>query len=419
MPGSFAEELRRLRGEWSLRDVARMAHCSKSTVGDLESGRRSPTVRLAQVLDTALGGDGTLVELAEADLEQKNARGKTPATPVQDVGEVFPPGWDDDDVLRRNLLKLSAVGAATAALAGLTPDDNPLDGTCHDLLVAHQDLRAVHGRIDNLRGAQAVYSAARDHHDQIRGWLARTSSETERHRLNALAADTGGFVGFLTYDLGQAELAITHYRDAAAHAQRAGDISSCCNLLGQTSRVLADLGHHDKALALADRALHLAGTQAHPAVRCWLHAVRAHHHACLTDSASAHSDLDAAWTLLGHTEDGEKPPYIGYLSEAELNKWTGHTAIRLADSRPASVRTGLRALDAARTNWPSRLVRGSAEVLTASARMYIAHGELGEAGRLVDKAIAIATTTGSARNLHAALDARTLLARRAGSSALA
>ncbi|MGW8700147.1 tetratricopeptide repeat protein [Streptomyces eurythermus] len=302
----------------------------KSTVGDLESGRRSPTVRLAQVLDTALGGDGTLVELAEADLGQKNARGKTPATPAHDVVEVFPPGWDDDDVLRRNLLKLSAVGAATAALAGLTPDDNPLDGTSQDLLVAHQDLRAVHGRIDNLRGAQAVYGAARDHHDQIRGWLARTSSETERHRLNVLAADTGGFVGFLTYDLGQAELAITHCRDAAAHAQRAGDTSSCCNLLGQTSRVLADLGHHDKALALADRALHLAGTQAHPAVRCWLHAVRAHHHACLTDSTSAHSDLDAAWNLLGHTEDGEKPPYIGYLSEAELNKWTGHTAIRLA-----------------------------------------------------------------------------------------
>ncbi|MGW1602319.1 hypothetical protein [Streptomyces eurythermus] len=57
-------------------------------------------------------------------------------------------------------------------------------------------------------------------------------------------------------------------------------------------------------------------------------------------------------------------------------------------------------------------------MLTASARMYIAHGELGEAGRLVDKAITIATTTGSARNLHAALDTRTLLARSAGLSVL-
>lgn len=400
---SFADELRRLMGDLSLRKVAQLTHCGKSTIGDLLSGRRSPTVRLAQALDMALGGDGTLVALAEAEHNQKSARGKSSAASPPDAAEEFLPGWDDD-VLRRTLLKASA---ATAALAGLGPTaGDPLEGTSHDLLVAHQDLRAVHGRLDNLRGAQAVYAAARDHHDRVCAWLATTSSDTERQRLHALASDTGGFVGFLTYDLGQSELAISHYRDAALHASRASDISSCCNLLGQTSRVLADLGHYDQALLVADRALHLAGTRAHPAVRCWLHAVRAHHHARLTDRASAHGDLDAAWHLFNHSEDGEKPPYIGYLSEAELNKWTGHTAVALATSDRTALRTGQRALDAARAAWPAAMVRGSAEVLTASARMSIAHHDHEQAKSLIEQAISIAATTGSARNLQAALHTR-------------
>ncbi|MER6847666.1 twin-arginine translocation signal domain-containing protein [Streptomyces flaveolus] len=309
-------------------------------------------------------------------------------------------------MLRRTFLKGST---ATAALAGLPLAGNPLDGTSHDLLLAHQDLRAVHGRLDNLRGAQAVYSAARDHHDRICAWLATTTSDNERQRLNALASDTGGFVGFLTYDLGQAELAISHYRDAAAHASRAGDISSCCNLLGQTSRVLADRGHYDEALTVADRALHLAGTRAHPAVRCWLHAVRAHHHARLTNSGPARSDLDAAWDLFSRSEDGEKPPYIGYLSEAELNKWTGHAAVALADHDRTALRTGRHALEAALATWPSPMVRGSAEVFTASARMSIARHDLDQAQNLVDRAISIAATTGSARNLQAALHTRAII----------
>ncbi|MFD5163484.1 hypothetical protein ACFWMJ_36460 [Streptomyces hawaiiensis] len=185
--------------------------------------------------------------------------------------------------------------------------------------------------MDNLRGAQAVYRQAVDHHHQILAWHA-CARGAERERIAALASDTGGFVGFLTYDLGQAELAATHYREAAAHAQQAGDISSCTNLIGQTSRILADLGHYDRALTLANLALHMAGTRAHPAVRSWLHAVRAHHHACLGGSRAAQADLGTAWKLLDHADDGEKPPYIGYLSAAELNKWVGHTMVRLAST---------------------------------------------------------------------------------------
>ncbi|MGW3157565.1 hypothetical protein [Streptomyces sp. NPDC001089] len=82
------------------------------------------------------------------------------------------------------------------------------------------------------------------------------------------------------------------------HAQRADDVSSCCNPLGQTSRVLADLGHYDKAMTLADQAIRLADTRAHPAVRYWLHAVRARHHAAQTHLTEVTDDLASARALL-------------------------------------------------------------------------------------------------------------------------
>ena len=61
---AFGEALRRLRGSRSLRDIAQLANCSKTMVGDLENGKRRPTPPLAAALDKALGARGELVALA-------------------------------------------------------------------------------------------------------------------------------------------------------------------------------------------------------------------------------------------------------------------------------------------------------------------------------------------------------------------
>ncbi|MGW7260717.1 helix-turn-helix domain-containing protein [Streptomyces sp. NPDC054834] len=399
---TFAAELRRIRGDLPLRSLARRAACSKSIISDLEHRRRTPTPRIASALDRALGAGGRLVVLAEAERHRASERA-APTAPDSAV-EGLLREWDD--VLRRDFLK--GTGAAAAALATGLGVDDAVNADSRDLLHAHKDLRAVHGRLDNLRGADAVYRQAVDHHQQILAWHA-CAAGAERERIAALASDTGGFVGFLAYDLGQAELAAMHYRDAAAHAREAGDVSSCANLLGQMSRILADLSHYDGALALADRALHLAGTRAHPAVRSWLHAVRSHHHACLGAGHTAQADLGTAWTLFERADDGEKPPYIGYLSTAELKKWTGHAMVRLTAKTPSLIPAGTAALDEARAIWPATIVRGSAEVLTASARMYQAAGDLDIAADLASRAVAVATRTGSARNLRGALTTQALI----------
>lgn len=396
---TFAAELRRLRGDLSLRELARRACCSKSIINDLEHMRRSPTLPIAAGLDEALGAGGRLVSLAKAQRQcvSEEAAEVAPDRAVDDLLREW------DDVWRRDFLK--STGAVMAA--GLGAGSASSAGG-RELMDAHVALRAAHGRLDNLRGAGAVYAQAVDHHRQILAWHSIVQTAVERRQIAAFAADTGGFVGFLTYDLGMAENAAAYYRDAAVYARQAGDLSCCTNLIGQMSRILADQGHYRRALTLADGALHLAGTSAHPAVRSWLHAVRAHHHACLNDARASQADLGTAWTLLERAHDGEKPPYISYLDAAELEKWTGHAMVRLGQAAPSFLRAGRTALDQARIAWPTTMVRGSAEVLTASARLYAACGDRDAAASLAVRAVAIATATGSARNLRAALTAQAL-----------
>ncbi len=309
--------------------------------------------------------------------------------------------WDDE-VLRREFLTSTGIVGATIATGlgagGATGGRERLD--------AHIALRAAHGRLDNLLGPSAVFTQAVEHHQQILAWLATARTTSERQRISALAADTGGFVGYLTYDMGRVESAVRHYRDATAHAHQAGDLSSCIYLIGQMSRVFADQGHYRRAFTLTDGALRLGGTKAHPAVRSWLHAVRAHHHACLNDARDTQIDLTAAWTLLGRADDGEIPPYVGYLDPPEIQKWTGHAMNRLGQTTPSYLRLGKSALDDARAAWPASSVRGSAELLSVSSRIHAACGDRDAATDLATRSIAIATTTGSMRNLRAALTAQ-------------
>jgi transcriptional regulator with XRE-family HTH domain len=405
MEQTFAAELRRLRGDLSLRELASRANCSKSIVSDLEHERRTPTPAIALALDKALGANGRLVLLAEAQ-RQRVREEKAKAAPDGSVDALLRK-WDD--VWRRDFLKSTAVGAVMAVGLGAS---RTVSAGGRELMDAHVALRAAHGRIDNLRGASAVYAQAVDHHRQILTWLASARTTAERQQIAALAADTGGFVGFLTYDLGMAGEAAGHYHDAAAYARQAGDLSSCTNLIGQMSRILADQGQYRHAVTLADGAVRLAGTRAHPAVRSWLHAVRAYHHARLGNPRASQADLGDAWHLLERVEDGEKPPYIGYLDAAEIGKWTGHAMVHLGRITPSYLTTGRTALDEARAGWPVTSVRGSAEMLTSSARIYAACGDRDAAADLASRSVAIATATASARNLRAALTVQAFIAAR-------
>ncbi|MFJ6354814.1 hypothetical protein ACIQKB_35825 [Streptomyces sp. NPDC092046] len=101
------------------------------------------------------------------------------------------------------------------------------------------------------------------------------------------------------------------------------------------------------------------------------------------------------------------PPYIGYIGAAELGKWVGHSLARLGATRPRLVGSGISALEQTHAAWPTASRRGFAEVHTASARIYLASGDLDQAADHAAEGVSIATATESTRNLNAAFAAQT------------
>jgi hypothetical protein len=319
-----------------------------------------------------------------------------------------------DELMRRRDFLASA---GVAALVGTLPPDvvagqiqpDPevglSGGSQADLMTAYRQLHAAHAEVENLHGPASVYRPAHLHHQQLLYWHQRVTSESERRESAALVSITGGFIGWLNFDLAHFGEAVQWFRHAAELAAQAGDVSLCANNLGQASRALAATGEHGDAVAAIDIALSTAGTAAHPGVRSWLHAVRSEHHARRGETSAASADLHEAAKLFERIEDGSLPVYIGYLDAAELDKWTGHTLVRLGSTTtPTLLKPGSAAIDRARKAWNPGHVRGFAEVLTTASRAALADNEKEEAALLMHRAREIAQQTGSARNLRSLLE---------------
>jgi tetratricopeptide (TPR) repeat protein len=409
---TFGQALRRLRGQTSVRGLARRANCSKSYIWDLEQGNRQPTPGVVRALDAALRARGTLISLAEPTDKPEAVTAGVRASACGDLPVPVPEveqdetawrtleeilGWWDEMLLRRNFL----IGGSAIALAGAPfgAGTQPEAGS-RELLDAHRELRAVYGRLDNLHGPATVYAQAAEQHRQLLDWHDQASSATERLQIGAVAADTGGFIGWLAYDLGRYREAAGWYRQAAALAADIGDVDQCAYTLGQMSRTLAECGQHAEALRFAEAAVSVAGTAAHPAVRSFIRAVRANHHAALGDAQATLADLDAAAALLGRADDGHVPHYVGYHDAGDLQKWTGHALVRLSAADPALLTAGRAAIEAAWSTWPPAHIRGSAEVLATHARARLASHDVEHAAQLTLQAFTVAATTSSVRNLR-------------------
>lgn len=319
-----------------------------------------------------------------------------------------------DELMRRRDFLASA---GVAALVGTLPPDvvtgqmqpepeaRLRGGSQADLMTAYRQLHAAHAEVENLHGPATVYRPAHLHHQQLLYWHQRVTSESERRESAALVSITGGFIGWLNFDLAHFGEAVQWFRHAAELAAQAGDVSLCANNLGQASRALAAAGQHADAVAAIDIALSTAGTAAHPGVRSWLHAVRSEHHARRGETAAASTDLQDATKFFERIEDGSLPIYIGYLDAAELDKWTGHTLVRLGSTTtPTLLKPGLAAIERARKAWNPVHLRGFAEVLTTASRAALANNEQEESALLLHRAREIARKTGSARNLRGIME---------------
>ncbi|MPY31300.1 helix-turn-helix transcriptional regulator [Streptomyces adustus] len=295
MHETFAQALRRLRGPLSLRDVAQLASCGKSTIADLENERRHPSPELAATLDRALHADGELAALADS------------GTSVM----------EQVDALQAGLTECLASGPMTDAGLG-----------------EWEFTVARHGRATRYRPeADHLPDLAADFGD-LRLALTHRHSPAAHRRLTIAAAQMSGLMALTLLKLGD-DRARSWWRTGRTAAAAADDRATLSWMYAQEAYQLYYGGDARGAVELAVRARHLAG--ALPCVGPALAApLEARAHAQLGAHTAAADALTAAETALRRLPDESRAASAFGYSESQLRFHAGNAWTHLGDTTAAA-----------------------------------------------------------------------------------
>ncbi|MEU2873003.1 helix-turn-helix transcriptional regulator [Streptomyces olivoreticuli] len=293
---TFAQALRRYRGELSLRDVARMATCGKSYVGDLEAGRRRPSPTIAAALDNALHAGGHLIELASV-----------PATAnALEKAAALQQGLDQH------------VAASLLSEAGVEDWEYTADR---------------HGRATRYRPDEQLLPDLVDDFTALRRHLGHRHPPPVRRRLAVVTARMSGLMALTLLKSGE-PAARTWWRTARQFAAAVEDRSTMSWLYAQEAYQLYYGGDLYGAVELALRSQHLAGGL--PCVGPALAApLQARAHAALHQADEAAAALARAQTALDRLDPTEQIASAFGYSESQLRFHSGNAWTHLAQTERA------------------------------------------------------------------------------------
>ncbi len=332
-----------------------------------------------------------MIELKESDLF-----GSSPWPPVPGMGHT------DDDVERRELLRL--LGAGTGGVAAL----GVLGSTAaRGLGLAWP---GAPGEVDPLEGILSVtrhYRRLRDtvpsrsllppvlgHLELISDLLSSSNSEITQAGLTAAANVTASLAGRLAVDLGDLAGFRRHYRSALAHAQASGDDQLRAYTLGSMSYWMGVIGNGQEAVLLAERAQRLMPGDAPPAAKAWLETFEARARSRVGDTAAALGAMDRAEAALTESPAEEQP----------LSPWPALYRRGLARHR-GGVATNLGLPEMARSAFQQGLEGPLPPLYRACAlcdlaASHVQVGEVEEACRLAGEAFEVGVAMGSHRTVR-------------------
>jgi transcriptional regulator with XRE-family HTH domain len=344
----FGAELRRLRerGGFTLRDLAKETLSSRGHLGDLETGRRRPTVGTASRLDQALNAGGQLAAM---------------------VREAGPPA----EVAER--------------IAYVTRHPRRADSSTLDALA---DLLGAQRRLEDAAGAAAVIVPVRAQVDLVTGLVGEAGGEL-RPRLVDLASQWAQFAGWLHAASGQPVDAGRWYAQTlewATEVDRSDMIATALSMRGHLAWMAGQPGAVVGLSAAARR------QAASPGVRALAAQQEARGFALAGDGAPVESLLDLAEQLAD--DPGERPPWIYFHSGAYLTMQRGLVYRLLGRHADAASRlaAGIGAQPAGtnRPEWVGPYLVHLAAALRAA-------GESNEAEAVLTEARMLGEATGSVR----------------------
>lgn len=274
--GGFADRLHQLRQRrgLSLRQLAALVHHGKSYLHELGTGAKVPTPAVARRLDSALGGDGSLMRFVcppmDADFE---------AHPPAEVEPGQPMG---------------------------VPDLESLHGTVRHLVT-----------LDTAHGSEGLHCAAvRAFRNASRRLTTAGAQAGLRGDIHAAVAEVGEVAAWLAYDSDRQDLSRRVATEALLIAQLAGDTSMSRFLMSHLSMQAVYAGRGSEGLELAEQVI--AEEPRSGRVVGMMLVRRARALGQLGDTSRALAELERA---RGHLAGGigpEDPPWTWWLHTAEL-----------------------------------------------------------------------------------------------------
>jgi tetratricopeptide (TPR) repeat protein len=302
----------------------------------------------------------------------------------------------DEAVRRRNLLKVP--GVAAAAGSGLLADApwqrlmdavdkrRPVDATTVQLM---QDRTADLHDTEHAVPPRDVFDTLTNHRATLTTLLGNARTDATRHPLKVMIGETESLIGWLHFDLGQANEAMDAWRETLKIAKETGDRAVAARALGSWSYVASARNDIAPAVRLLRQAEECVPGNSAPATRSWIAARAAEELARLGDDTAALRALERAFTAFDFARPRTERVWTGFFTANRLGSLTvsTYTTLNHPDAT-AAADSLLRSLSP--TGNKARAI-ALADLMTLAVRTK----DFDRANALVEKAVDVTARTGT------------------------
>lgn len=385
----FGDAARRLRGARSVREAARLAHMDPGHLSRIESGKRPPTITVAQALDDAYAAGGELAALVAGARE----------LPWKLDGRLWRP--NDSERLAATIVgqRVTAVNAVELAHQWLISEPPQVSATRAGRRIGVAQVAEVEARVHQLRRLDD-YVGGQDTHAMVAGELAATTAllrdaaytEDVGKRLLVAVGELAQVAGWVTSDAGRHDEAERYYLSGMRAAHAGGDVAGAANNLSSLAYQIANIGDPRTAVTLAKSALAGAKGAATATTTALLAERVAWAEARVGEVGGAERALGAVQEAYTHRHPEEDPIWVYWLDEGEIEIMEGRVWTQL--------RRPLRAvpiLEQATAAYGEETGRETALYLTWLAESLLQANEVERAASAATEAVRLGRTASSVR----------------------
>ncbi len=363
-------------------DIARAVPCHRTTVTHAEAGSQLPGSPFWEAVDRVVGANGALlagydavIQARDAHRAEQQAQRRARVQPShQDAGlwrsgQVTIPtlissdvaddperepmlalpwsprgtveaavvlGGGDGPIERRGFLFLTGATLTAPAHQWLVHEPGPLASGLSGRRVSARlasrltAMIAELRRMDDVAGGGSVLSLAQHEFGWVAGLLDRASYDERTGRtLHVALAELGQLCGWAASDAGQQGLAQRYYIAALRAAHSADDRPLGAHILGCMAYQAARQWRPAEAVTLIETALAGARGRETPSLLAELHSRKAYALAILQDVSACTAAISTARTHVEQLKPEEDPPWLYWVSPAEITAGAGDCLLQL------------------------------------------------------------------------------------------